>query len=756
MENRLFIGRKYYLDRLWRDVFGLPAHEYGAGYSLIGPNNIGKSTLISQLAARFEANPHPNVYYIPFSLKKAKSVWDFWVKLVRMLAREIPEQKLYDAPNADPYYIDDILAAYEFFRDPENMERMDSLSFDVDATEHLDLLFQDYRELGIRLIITIDEFDLAKELCKDGILFSRLFLLSHKSDEPCGHSVILISRRSISNIEHHMEKGSTLTSAYPSILLNGFDNEELETYFESFAEFPCGMPDEICRQDILHYCGRNPGLLMLMRHEYGLLKSGTQPDIHVLYRLQRVNFEDAYTRMCKLMKEEYIDSELTVPCFEIFLEAFIGPVSSEADIFRRGLEGLENHGFTTKNAGGSDIFALAGWDSEQEEDGSVNEPLSPYFIQFVIDKYLPAESENLSNLLVRTEIMLRDAINEVGIWLYQSRWDSVVDQMLPSVNQEQRQRFYERLRKSATENNANARGISYSLLNVLNFMDYLTVCKKNWSHMGGFFREFKTSMALSDAIDILYEGRNQHSHKNFKILDRQHCAELRSVCGKMVSGIEETLREFRSNLALQSPEISGAAVWQEISEQVTESTDTEIADIEQMKLYIGQLVQMKGQRVGAKGNLVGEVELEGHTWRISLPRENFTFRNEAALSYVDKTLEVKITRWDPNRAGPHFVGCFQDAEQMRAQYQEQNELLEPEEILVGQRAIMQPGIVKPNGNLTGIVVIDDTEYKVSIARSVFAALGLAASSFKDEPFWVKLTRWDRNPSNPHFNAEPEV
>ena len=378
--NEIFIGREQIMKRLNRDVFQAPANAMGYCYSLIGPNSVGKTTLIGRLAQQLAANPIENVYYFRTEIMDSTTFWDYWVDLIVRFSKAIPESKLLSAPNPDPFYVDSVLDTYEFFTDPEVTGQRDTKDFMRNATSYLNTLFKYYRELGIRIIITIDEFDRAHDVFQTGTFFQRLFALTPKSGEKLLLSIITISRRSVGTIAHHMQAGSDFEDAFPPLPLRGFSNKELDLYFDTYKDLDCGLLSQEIRQQILYLCGRSPGLLMRMRHEIELWDDGPV-DIARIYAEYGGFIRTAFQRMCTLMKTEYVDQQKNQDCMSIFIQKFIGPAYSEE--LHLKVQNLYNFGFITRTSTADDIFVLAGLKNPSDEEGTIYEPLSAYFVEFV-------------------------------------------------------------------------------------------------------------------------------------------------------------------------------------------------------------------------------------------------------------------------------------------------------------------------------------------------------------------------------------
>lgn len=62
--GELYIERKEVSQILRKKVFFVEEGDYGKCYSLIGPNGIGKTTLIRHLSDELERAAKPHTYYL--------------------------------------------------------------------------------------------------------------------------------------------------------------------------------------------------------------------------------------------------------------------------------------------------------------------------------------------------------------------------------------------------------------------------------------------------------------------------------------------------------------------------------------------------------------------------------------------------------------------------------------------------------------------------------------------------------------------
>ncbi len=615
--TEIFIGREKISERLRRDVFRVSNGSYGHCYSLIGPNGIGKTRLIRHLSEELEREPIPNTYYFSTTIEDGMTFWDYWSALILRFADDIPEEKLEAAPHYVKRFAQKICNAYKFF--DENLGSVHDMDFKQRAVLYLNDLFAYYTKLGIRIIITIDEFDRAQKVFEDGQFFQRLFGLTSKGAARLNLSIITISRRSVSTIAHHMQEGSNFQDAYPPLTLKGFFNEELEEYFQSYSSLPCGIPSEEERQQILFLCGRSPGLLMRMRHEIELLGDGKM-DIAEIYTEHGGFIKTAFERMCTLMKNEYVDHAKTVSGMSIFIQCFVGPVYTER--IGEKIERLYDYGFITKSTKKEDIFALSGMRAPSEEEDMIYEPISPYFIDYLKHAVIPDEITSLSGMLEKAERAVRRVLASALMEAYPDTWEDVISGDVPK-----KEEYLSHLRLVALQNDAGLRNLTISKLNVLAFHDYYQIIQKHWDIMEKYFSVYSSKAELKVSMSLLNDFRNSSAHLNLEILNEQSRRSLSSECQRLIQSIE-----------------LGENVGRQPVETAPEDGKTEEQN-EKQKL-INKVVNVVQMETTSRGGVRGMIE--GTVWGIALSPAYLKGKGIRAKDLCGKPVKVKVLRWDDN------------------------------------------------------------------------------------------------------------
>lgn len=642
--SEYFFGREEQLALLRKNFF---VRTPGSGFcgSLKGPNDIGKTMLIRQAAREFEQEPHPNVYYFPVGIIATGSYWQFWVDLIRRFAVRIPERKLQAAPNPDPEFIELILETYAFFKDPANLDRIGTQSFHSEAVDHLNFLFEYYTELGIHILISIDEFDNAREAFpvdgKDGSFFQRLYMMSPKSSNEYSLSILLISRRRIGTIAHHMADGSDIESAFPPfIVLRGFTNRELDAYFDSYADIPGVSLTEEQKQQIIYFCGRHPGQLMKMRTLYERHFDPAAPaSPAALYREYGEEMQTLYERMNRLLRTEFVDAEKKCSCVGTFSQAFIGP-TYDPNIKSR-LEQLHKYGLLSKwDKSGGNIFQLAGLPYDDAAERRFDyEPMSAYYVEFFKARVLPEELDLLDRLVTIAELDVRAGILKVLKAVCPDTWENVLNSYISSGKQS----YITKLENVAQRNDALVRNITYTNLDVMAFNDYSKIITAYWENMYPFFRSFRTEAELKDAFAFLNDCRNCFAHNNERILDEQSCSRLKDLCSRLI----EDYKKGEAGVPAQKPAAEATAPAAPAAPAAAEP-GVVLPTAQQVENVLNRMsvVTFCYQKKKPNGNLRGVIKGLGYPAGISKA-------NQAAFGadFAPETgaeIKAKILRWDAN------------------------------------------------------------------------------------------------------------
>lgn len=617
--HRLFIGRESELKRLRRDVFFVEPGSCGYCYSLIGLNGIGKTTLIRHLSEEFYENTPENTFYFATVLEDGITFWRYWTNLIRRFSSDIDEGYISESiPHPTMQQknaIKKIKSMYQLVNAEAADENTDS--FRAQLTRGLDDLFKHYKTIGVRIIITIDEFDRAQTIFTNGQFFQRLFDLTPKGSlTTLNLSIITISRRRVSTIAHHMQEGSNFEDAFPPLALKGFSGEELDAYFSTYDQLPCGLLSEESKKQILYLCGRSPGLLMGLRHEFEVMDE-PNTDIGWLYAEHGQFIKNAYSRMITLMKSTFSDRAHQKPLLDIFIQKFIGPAYD--DNFDVALPLLYDYGFVTKGTAESNIFTLSGMTAPEKETGAsskaIYEPISPYFVEYIKYMIIPDDISNLSGLLVKAERLIRETIEKVMRKKYPDSWKDLVNGYAVKKDY-----YLETLQIRALQNDFSASSISK--LNVISFKEHYSILSDHWDLFSKYFAAYQSKGALFSAMAMLSESRNDSAHLNLVVYNGENRRKLRDTCTAFISCLENYAEPANT-----APVPTEEQIEHLVSDGVTVT-------------FSCQAIKMP------KGNLRGIIKEYGFSAGIAQ-------RNLEAFSFtrppqVGDTFSAVVQRWDPH------------------------------------------------------------------------------------------------------------
>ncbi|GEM_PF-1253805 len=638
--DTLFIGRTEYIENFKKNIFFVEEGSYGKCCSLIGPNGIGKTTLIKKMAEMFEQNTPKNAFYFPTQIEGGVDFWGFWANLIEDFSEEISdwvlEKRLKEILEADGVteeiefktrtWVKKIRDTYEFF-DKHGGDISGNKNLINKANNMIGDIFDRYTKLGIRIIITIDEFDRAAKNYKEvdssdedviigDRIFQRLFTLSKKGTTPLNLSIVTISRRSVDTIAYNMDDCSNFADAYPPVTLRGFSNDELDEYFGGYRTLPCGELNEEQRRGVLYFCGRNPGLLMGMKEKIGDWK-GDCVDIARIYSESGDFIRTSYKRMRKLMKNEFVDEEKSITAMSIFFQHFIGPAYTEG--IQNKLDVLYNYGFVTRPYDKQkNLFEMSSPEEFNENDMVLYEPMSLFFVDFLRDVVEVDEVSALEGIVNTTERKVRFAIKKAMSEAYPDNWVELINQEAPNKDG-----YLDNLRTVALRNHYQERNMTISKLNVIAFHEYKGIIVKYWNIMEKYFSLYNSLDELKSDFDFLNGCRNTSHHLNIELLESDERDVLRTVCERVMKNI---------------------AAW-----NTPEASVHEVAGpYEAMgEFAVGQIVFMTGYSKGPTGGLRGSIT--GSNVGVTMSKKYLQSIGRTPSSFAGQgDIKVKLTRWDNN------------------------------------------------------------------------------------------------------------
>ena len=553
--SNLFIGRKEQIRWLEARVFTThPESKYSC--SLRGPNGIGKTYLKDYLVRRFEeklAKEKVRHAFVIDLLMKNTGYYEFFLEIFQSAADKLTGDVLASPPIPNKYHMEDLqflIGLIRKLRLPLDQEGRDIIRKAIPS------FFELTSKLGYYFILIIDEFDNAStafpEETDDGLIFNTLFKYSAKTGANPLTSVLLISRRRAGTIAHHMAFGSSFDDAYPAdhTILTGFSGEEMETYYASFQDQPCGLLPESSKPVLEFFCGRHPGMLTQFRDHYLVFGDpSTPPDILSYYRKNGSGIRSAYAQMLRLLNLEQVDRVNHIPAISAYKQAFDILTAYDANLFSQ-IELLNDFGFLVDTTEEPSDEKHAGFEGKllepvRQDSGSPveaipfhYEPIAPFFL-FYIRKNAPVlEKEEIGHLIDETEITLRLFLEIHLSRFFGDAWE----QKVRNLNLPLAEDFWEDLRNKAIRYGAFDRGVKISFLDALSIYNLSTVVRTYWEQLQSDLPSYSLSKFRSQAAR-LNEFRNSCHHNTLKILGDSEKSQLREICGTMM----KDLRAFLSS-----------------------------------------------------------------------------------------------------------------------------------------------------------------------------------------------------------------
>lgn len=279
-----FIGRKNDLQVIESRV--IRPHEPG-NLAIIGDSRIGKSSLVYKAVMdRKDELIGKRLLPIWLNLSNYDRALVFFRSLVERCAYELEELNWLTANTRR--------AAERALQDELSWSEMYS---------HIQRFFKKVRKEDIRILFIIDEFDHARHLFRGNIsAFQGLRELSYRPEWRV--SYIVISRRTIRDIELQTQTISTFDGIFHKHYLGMFDDDAINEYFTRLHSV--GIPEDVSVRDhIIFYCGAHPYLLEMFGYELvEIFRNEQTVDVDKATRQTLPSFLNQYERMIELLREK--------------------------------------------------------------------------------------------------------------------------------------------------------------------------------------------------------------------------------------------------------------------------------------------------------------------------------------------------------------------------------------------------------------------------------------------------------------------
>ena len=459
-----------------------------------GMNRIGKSSILKNAYnyVHVKAEGNPKWLVISVTMEGEKDSLSFWKNLLKKIRREAIKKGIW------PIYLDEEL----------NMQPGDesgNVRYVISET-----LFD---ELGVRLTLFIDEFDRAEAIfgvSDFGLLRTLTYTSSNKFE---GMSLVLAHRLQMPTIERKVKVGtnSSLSGVMTPIHLRGFDDSDMNVFFQVFSTLYNFTLTDSQKEDIEFYCGRIPYFLSLLGNQIvNRLNSGeegTALSIEEVFHTVQEPIDLAYKRIIENLEMDELMQDIMGYCF------------AEKGLIRPGrIAELESAGYIL---------------GDKERTA-----VSPYF-QTILSGYSLEKPNAIKSNLMNIEIRLKEILkNEASSLLkeedmsMESYWnfklihykrDSRTGCELqepdgPATTLRESGKRKE-LQRTLAANRSFWNNSEISVLDILSFQTVIDIYRytSNWTILQNSFRTQPMHTEYSYWADKLYlcvQGRNCYQHYN--------------------------------------------------------------------------------------------------------------------------------------------------------------------------------------------------------------------------------------------------
>ncbi|MCI8513820.1 MAG: ATP-binding protein [Lachnospiraceae bacterium] len=484
-----FIGRRKLIEELERKYI---SGGRSGSLSIYGMPRVGKSSLIYNLFRRPAAEENPGLVTVTVDLGMQESFFSLWRNIVRGIRRAMRKKGI-GGEEADGLFevLSELYTSYELL------------------IEDLEDLFDTLNEMGVRLLICIDEFDACTRIFADENASSSTyfqFLRTVATNPEYNVSFVLISRRSLEHLEEKAGGGSVLHLALEKRPISGFDEADKEAYKRTLAAHGVEVGKNL-EKKLWHYGGGSPYLLSILGST--LVNEAPEKDLDKLYPEYSQQFLDYYKRVSELLKEE--------DYYKRMLEAFVGP---KYDLTQSHVQELINRGYVTRTKEGK--FATVSED----------------FRDYLFETWEVEGSGEIWPLLTETENRLRSVIDQVMTRAKGRNWERVMEAEYETrVAADPSAVYFVDFAKAARFIRTNVTrygGRAGRVLNVIGLQELANIMEFYWNLGFSAFFGNRTFSDWKDRFAMLSRARNPLAHGNPECLTAAEIQTTNTYCREVL------------------------------------------------------------------------------------------------------------------------------------------------------------------------------------------------------------------------------
>ena len=450
------------------------------GKAIVGLTRFGKSSFAH---AVFNDIPE-NVIYIYEDLKLMSSYEDLWIDI---------------CSNIKDYLDSHNLCNDSLKKDLEII--INGCSIWIRLVRTIGHIFKELANLNIKTILVLDEFDHAASLFSEGTKHFELFReIFSKADYNV--SPMTISRSDLNTIEGTTFLSSTFHGVLDSIYFTGFDDIDMEQYYEVFNEIGIHLSVENKKQ-IEWYAGRSPYLLSILGHY--LIESYEQDG--------EIDIDSVFSNKCKAINDYYRDCICHLEKDDNLKKIIPFIIGPNIGVTKKDKDELINLGFLRETE--KELIAISsyfkGFLSLEKFSFSVWEEIKK-----------KKKSSEMINLVHFYKVFGEDVMSiQRGIL-----------QKVPGIIESDIAR-YEKF-KSSSDQAWNSRS---SFLDVMSFSDCVKIIKDCWGQIFSKYFNYDKYEVWGEKFNKCAKARNPIAHGHEEYLSSTDKSEIDIYCKQIVETI---------------------------------------------------------------------------------------------------------------------------------------------------------------------------------------------------------------------------